>query len=117
MPVLTRHSLGKGSAYYLGSDAEAAFLDDFYGSLAQTYGLQPALAVPEGVEVSVRYKDHQALLFVLNHHPETVEIDLGDRHFNDLLNREPVHTKLVIEGYGVHLLAEQPISEQIEVNG
>jgi beta-galactosidase len=105
MPVVTRNSFGAGSAYYLASDPDDAFLDRFYGQIAQAHGLAPTLTAPEGVEVAVRHKDGRPIRFILNHNarPATVALPQPAR---DLLTGQMVTGQLALDGYGVAILTE-----------
>ena len=106
MPVVTRNAYGSGSAYYLGSDAEPAFLDTFYGGLVKGYGLQAELAAPQGVEVSVRHTARQPVIFVLNHNATPVTVDLGTRHFQSLLTDAALSGELALGAYDVQIMVE-----------
>jgi beta-galactosidase len=106
MPVLTRNAFGSGSAYYLASDPEDRFLDDFYGDVISQYALTPAFAAPAGVEITTRQKDSTAIHFVLNHNAEPATLSLDKRTFRNLLNGERVSHQLSLEGYGVGILVE-----------
>ncbi|HEX7736170.1 MAG TPA: beta-galactosidase [Ktedonobacteraceae bacterium] len=106
-PAVTRHSYGSGQAYYLASEGEARFLDDFYTRLLAEQHIQPPLVVPSGVEVTSRQTSRETLLFVLNHQPAPAQVTLptSKRYYN-LLNGQEVADTLPLEGYGVAILAE-----------
>ncbi len=104
MPVLTRNSFGEGSAYFIASQADSVFLADFYGQLAEQFDLQPALDVPDGVEVSVRYKNDQPILFILNHNAAPVEVSLQGQGYHNLLNDATVSGSLSLKPYDVAIL-------------
>lgn len=106
MPVVTRNTFGKGHAYYIASDAEAAFLDNFYGGILPQYGITPFLETPEGVEVSVRKTAEQAIVFVLNHKDHPVMVDLKGRTFRNLLSDEHEKDHLALGAYDVKILVE-----------
>ena len=106
MPVVTRNRFGAGSAYYLASDAEDAFLDHLYGEIAEKHNLKPALAVPEGVEVAVRHKAGKAITFVLNHTSEPVTIDLEKTRYHNFLIGENIEGELTLAGCDVAILTE-----------
>jgi beta-galactosidase len=106
MPVLTRNTFGEGSAYFIASQPDAAFLADFYGQLAEQFDLQPALDVPDGVEVSIRYKDDQAILFVLNHNAAPMEVALP-QSYRQLLTDETISGSLSLKPYDVAILIAQ----------
>lgn len=104
-PVVTEHSFGKGQAYYIASDPEDRFLDDFYGRLLAAQQIAPLLETPAGVEVTLRETEQCRLLFVLNHTPDTVNVDLptGQR-FREHLSEQSIAGRLTLPGYGVGIL-------------
>lgn len=103
-PVLTRNQFGKGSAYYLASDAELAFLDRFYGERLAQCEIHAALQAPQGVEIAARVKDGHTLLFVLNHNAASVEVNLGPAQRQNLLTGESLSGVIQINSYDVLIL-------------
>ncbi len=107
MPVVTKNRYGKGQAYYIGTQPEAAFLNTFYGKLLKEHGLKSPFAPVDGVEFSLRHKDGRALIFVLNHNNQATTVDLGTRTFRDLLTDATLTGPVQLEAYGVYILVEQ----------
>ncbi len=105
MPVVTRNSFGSGSAYYLASDPDDAFLDRFYREIAQAHHLTPTLTAPAGVEVAVRHKNGQPIRFILNHNAAPVTVMLP-QSMRDLLTGQTISGQLSLEGYGVAILTD-----------
>ena len=87
MPALTVNKFGEGEAWYLATSPEHAFLKDWLSQLCSDRGIEPFIhdVLPEGVETTVRYKDEQQFLFVLNHNEQAVQIDLGQTAGTDLI--------------------------------
>ena len=85
MPALTRHSYGKGKAYYVATSPEQHFLNMLVQSISQESSIQPLLAPATNVEVTERVKDGQAFLFILNHGDVSASIELGDVKGTDLI--------------------------------
>lgn len=106
MPALTRQRFGVGEAYYLASEPDADFLARFYGGILDKHNIAPLLNAPEGVEVSVRYKSGNPIIFVLNHTINAVKIDLGRKTYTNLLTDEAGIKQLSLEGYDVGVLVE-----------
>ncbi|MCI0712095.1 MAG: beta-galactosidase, partial [Chloroflexi bacterium] len=106
MPVVTRNAFGNGSAYYIASDPEDRFLDRFYGEILAQHDLSPIFPTPENVEVAVRRKEDQTIMFILNHNPHPVTVDLDSRTFRDMLSGEIISGQASLDGYGVCILVE-----------
>ncbi|OXM82292.1 beta-galactosidase [Paenibacillus rigui] len=85
-PALTVNKFGAGEAWYLATSPEEAFLRDWLPQVCASHGITPLVsAVPEGVETTLRSKDGQSYLFVLNHNADAVTVDLNGRSGVDLL--------------------------------
>lgn len=106
-PVLTRNARGSGAAYYLASEPEQRFLDNFYGQLLRDLQIRPVLEVPEGIEVSQRQTEHGPILFLLNHTTTTLTVELSaHKRYTDLLQEKAVAQSVTLSGYEVAILAE-----------
>lgn len=91
MPALTVNKFGEGEAWYLATSPEPAFLRDWLSQLCSARGIEPLVpSVPEGVETTLRSKDGQGYLFVINHNAEAVTVELGNRSGIDLLTGQAV---------------------------
>lgn len=106
LPALTRNQFGEGSAFYIATHPEDAFLDTFYGDLLPKYNLQAPLTTPQGVEATARYKNGQALLFLLNHNAQPATVAGDGRIFRDLLSGESFQQSIELPAYGVRILEE-----------
>lgn len=104
MPAVTRHTFGKGEAYYVATDPEQCFLDELIEKITTDKGIQPNLSAPSGVEVSRRVKDGISYLFVLNHNTEIVSYDLGQLEAEDLISGHQLSGTVSIEGRDVQIL-------------
>ncbi|MFC4553760.1 beta-galactosidase [Georgenia faecalis] len=99
-PALTRRRLGAGTAWYVGTDLDAAGRAALLADLTARAGVRPVLdGVPPGVEAA-RRGDH---LFLLNHGdaPATVPGVSG----RDLLTGTDVDGALVLPPRGAAVLA------------
>ncbi|MBB3125355.1 beta-galactosidase [Paenibacillus rhizosphaerae] len=86
MPALTVNKFGAGEAWYLATSPEAAFLQDWLHELYTSKNIAPlVLDMPDGVETTLRVKDGQGYLFVLNHNEDAVTVNLGEKSGVDLL--------------------------------
>lgn len=103
--AVTRHRVGSGEAWYIGTDPEEAWLTQHIGDLAERSGAEPVMQTPDGVEVTRRIKGEQHLTFVLNHRAEEVGIDLeGD--YLERLSGNRVSGPSVLPPYGVWILTK-----------
>lgn len=75
-PAVVENSFGNGMAYYVGTDAEQMFYDDFYGCLIEKAGITPVIegTVPKGIEVSRRSGKDVDYVFVQNFKRDSVDI-------------------------------------------
>ncbi len=109
-PVVTRNSYGAGRAYYVASDPDDDFLDDFVERLLGEHDIRPPIDAPAGVEVVVRERDGGPLIFVLNHGTTMAEVPLpSDGTLWDLIADEPVSGRLEIGSRDVRILVPQTI--------
>lgn len=106
MPVLTVNQFGQGKAWYMASSPDQEFLKDFLKTVCEEAGVEPLLAVPEGVETTERVKGEQTYLFVLNHIDEEVTIELQDSLYQELLSNQQVSGNLVLKEKSVLILAK-----------
>ncbi len=107
-PVLTENSFGQGKAYYIASDPEDRFLDDFYGRLLRQHQIEPLLETPANVEVTLRETEQRRLLFVLNHNVQAQQVTLpSGRRYHDLLSDTVISDWLDLRGYDVRILEVQ----------
>jgi beta-galactosidase len=104
-PAVTQNTYGQGSAYYMGTLPESAFLEAFYGKLCQQYGIAAPLTAPTGVEIAVRGSDDRRVIFVLNHTATPSSLNI-DSSFKDLLSGESFSESIPLEAYGVRILRE-----------
>ncbi len=77
VPCLTEHMFGKGKAYYIGTEPDAAFLSEFAAKLAVEHQLYPLYPSTGRVEITNRVSPKASVVFVLNHGLEEAEVDFG----------------------------------------
>lgn len=103
-PAFTRHRFGTGLAYYLATKPDRTALELLLDEVVQAAGVQPPLAVPAGVEATLRASDRASFLFLLNHGPKAVRIALGERRGRDLLTSHACRQTLSLEAMGVAVI-------------
>jgi beta-galactosidase len=104
-PVVTRNQFGAGCAYYVATDPEDAFLDEFAKRLLAERRIEPPLEAPPGLEVALRERDAHTVLFLLNHSTEMAQVELPvDAQYRDLLREMPVAGTVALEPRDVRIL-------------
>ncbi|MEH0825169.1 MULTISPECIES: beta-galactosidase [unclassified Micromonospora] len=76
VPALTRHRLGAGTAWYVGTRLDEAATDRLVARLLAEAGARPPVAAPTGVEVVRRRDGERSWLFVVNHTDAEVRLDV-----------------------------------------
>jgi beta-galactosidase len=105
-PALTRHRFGRGEAWLVASSPEGAFLRGLYAHLAAGRGVAPVLAdPPPGVEATRRGEGAASVLFVLNHNPHPVVVDIGGEPHRDLLTGSAASGEVTLAPHGVLVAA------------
>ena len=107
MPCLTRNSYGKGTAYYIGTEPDDAFLADFMAQVCEDCGIRPVYEAEENVEVTRRVNDKATTIFVLNHNQEEAWVDFGSDHLTSLLTGEELTGRCRIAGRDVFVLKKE----------
>ena len=100
-PVLTVHSYGKGTAYYLAAKAEDDFYRAFYRRLSSDLLRALDVDFPSGVTAHIRQGKND-LIFLENYNEEPAEIQLPNE-MRLLPLGKPVRT-VSLPGYGVAFL-------------
>ena len=96
-PAVTANRFGAGEAIYVGTIAEQAFWDRLVGWLVDGGRIDAPLAVPEGVEVTVRMgKDGERYTFILNGTDAAKTVDLGAGG-HDLIADEDVSGEVILQ--------------------
>lgn len=103
-PAITRHEFGQGAAYYVGTQPEAAGMAWLLDRVCEAAEVRPVYAVPEGVEVVQRDGANTSLLYVLNHRPTPVDIDL-DEPVAELISGHRLTSTCTLDPFGVAILA------------
>ncbi|MGG7141978.1 beta-galactosidase [Clostridium nigeriense] len=103
-PVFTYNKYGDGLAYYIGSNPEQAFLNDFALRLAKENNLLLGIEPKECVEITQRNKDNYSLTFVLNHNNDDVTLKLDNKNYINILNNATIKENLTIKAKDVAIL-------------
>ncbi|MEH1058767.1 beta-galactosidase [Micromonospora sp. CPCC 206171] len=74
--AVTRHRVGRGTAWYVGTRLDEAATDRLVARLLAEAGARPPVAAPTGVEVVRRRDGDRSWLFVVNHTDAEVRLDV-----------------------------------------
>ncbi len=105
MPVLIRNSFGDGQAWYVASSPEPAFIEGLVSHICADRGIKSLLETPDGIEVTQRTTADHRYTFLLNHHGEAQQLELGYFRGVDLLTGQEMAGTVALPGYGVMILA------------
>jgi len=105
-PALTANRHGDGTAYYVASRNDEAFLDDFYGRLIADLGIQPALdtPLPDGVSAALRTDGQRQFVFLMNFSPTAQTVDLGTASLVNVLTAQAAGGAVTLDPYAALVL-------------
>jgi beta-galactosidase len=95
-PAVTRHTHGRGAAYYLGTRLDAAGLDLLLDRVVQEAKVKPVLKTPTGVEATLRESRREKFLFLLNYNDRPVKVALGAHRGRDLVSGKTVARQITL---------------------
>ena len=105
-PAVTRAKRGEGSAWYIATRPDQAFLNDFYRTALKEAGVQPLVnALPAGVRVAERSNDAEKWLFAMNFSPVSQEIELPKGV--NALTGEKIGGATVLKGLGFAIVQKK----------
>ena len=105
MPCVTRNAFGEGTAYYIGTQPEDAFLGDLLDRICRDTGLKGLFHADAGVEITRRVTPEHTVIFVLNHNASEACVDFGRAQLTDLLSHQSVTGSVHIPGRDVMILS------------
>ena len=101
--ALTSHSFGKGQAWYVAADGEAAFYEDFLKRLMQECRVAAAVKgeIPTGLEITTREKDGVCYYIYQNFGTASVKIPVPEGEiqviYGDIEKELPVYEMVVLK--------------------
>ncbi|MET8770364.1 beta-galactosidase [Streptomyces sp. NPDC004658] len=102
-PAVTRHRLGRGTAWYVSTRLDAQGLDALIGWAADDAGLAPRADLPRDVEVVRRRGESGTYLFVINHTAGDTKVPL-DTPGTELLTGERAAGRLAVPAGAVRVV-------------
>ena len=105
-PAITRHVYGKGEAYYLSTELDAAGNQWLLDTILNNAGIWNELSgIPVGVDAVKRLSANKEWLFFLNHQDKDVDLPL-DVNGTDLLTGEMIRGTIHLNPCGVVVLEQ-----------
>ena len=101
--AVTSHSFGKGQAWYVAADGEAAFYEDFLKRLMQECRVAAAVKgeIPTGLEITTREKDGVCYYIYQNFGTASVKIPVPEGEiqviYGDMEKELPVYEMVVLK--------------------
>ncbi|WP_030339758.1 beta-galactosidase [Streptomyces sp. NRRL S-1022] len=102
-PAVTRHRLGRGTAWYVSTRLDAQGLDAVLGWAADDAGVAPRAGLPRDVEVVRRRGESGTYLFVINHTAGDTKVPL-DAPGTELLTGERAAGRLAVPAGAVRVV-------------
>ncbi|MCD9020724.1 beta-galactosidase [Cohnella silvisoli] len=112
-PAVTRNRYGLGEAYYVSAHPEDRFIRELLLEICLKAGVAPLCPnAPKGVEITLREDEGKQFLFILNHNPVPLEMDMDwvwemGIDWKDLIRQEPVGGRVALEAYGTLILEQE----------
>ncbi|MFJ9038093.1 beta-galactosidase [Streptomyces sp. NPDC102406] len=100
-PAVTRHTFGRGTAWYISTRLTAASLDAILGAAEADAGLRPRPELPRDVEWVTRTGARGTYGFAINHTPDEVKVPARGA---ELLTGERVAGQLTVPGGSVRVV-------------
>ncbi|WP_077624559.1 beta-galactosidase [Sediminibacillus massiliensis] len=104
-PAATCYRYGSGKSVYIGTNPEAAFLENLLGGLLKEKQIDSPLDAPPDVEVLQRDTDQHKHLIIVNHNDHEVELKLNKGVvYTDLLADEQIENTVRAGALDVKIL-------------
>jgi len=101
--AITRHALGKGKAWYVGTLAEPRFYLHFLRAIADELGIPRVTGLPSGIEIAARHGNRGSVLVVTNLTAAPHEVELPMPCW-DPVAEAMVTEPIALDPYGVRVL-------------
>jgi len=109
MIAVTSCEYGKGTAYYICTRAEQAFVNSFYRELCEKHDIDICFReMPSGVSV----RERGGAVFIMNFNNRETAVSLGKDIYCDLLNGKTVSGTISLQPYGVRVLIKEQSGEK-----
>ena len=103
MSAITENIYGKGKAYYIGTQPEGIFFEDFLHSILKEKNIAPVYNVPYSIQITKRVKDNKVYMFLLNHGDKNETVKLDRKYFN-MIDKKHYEGKIILSPKDVAVL-------------
>lgn len=104
LPVVTKNTVGRGEAWYVGSVLEQNMLDELIGNLLESKKIKGFGTLPEGVEIVSRVKEEKEFYFIMNHTEKQHILEKGFEGYTNLLTESKADEKIELNAFDVKIL-------------
>ncbi|MBP1962128.1 beta-galactosidase [Paenibacillus aceris] len=104
MPALTVNTFGSGQAWYVATSPEPSFLQGLLRQLCQDKGIIAPIAAVPGVELSIRSKNMENYLFLLNHNEHEATVEIGNLRTSNLITDQKIENTVTLPAKGVVIM-------------
>jgi beta-galactosidase len=101
--AVTRNSFGKGTVFYVGTEAAQDYYDRSLNWVVQQVGVARGPSLPEGVEMAVREKAGKKIIFLLNYTEKTQAVAF-EQVYQNALTGETEPAQVQLPAFGVKVL-------------
>lgn len=115
-PAITRNKVGRGTAWYIGTQPGPDGLRRVWDELLSHAGVQGLeVSAGPGIQLDLRHGQDDTYLFVVNHHDAEASIDYRDwAGCHDLLTGAPCPADEMMPAYGVRVLTKPSLSKELQ---
>ena len=103
MPAVTKHQYGKGTAYYIGTQADDDLTSQVVQLLLNEQNVAVLEDVPAGIEVTTRRKNGKEFVFIMNHNDSSASTNLAYASYTDLLTGDALSNDLELKAFDVKI--------------
>lgn len=101
-PALISKETGRGKTYYFGGAFDEETAIGFIEALGLANPYKDIIGIPKECEITVREKDGQKYIFILNYSKESVSINIKTELI-DMYTQSPVSGSVKLEKYGTRV--------------
>lgn len=106
-PCITHNRYGEGNAYYIATQPDSHFMDEFIGMTTAGADINPVLPTSRNVEAVQRITEKQETIVLLNYSSETGWAELNGTTYKNLLEEKEETGRILIPAGEVKVLSKE----------